>query len=179
MFGTDGKAAWRLLACWGFMLCAALPVRDNPLLGQVPRPPAADADTLMSLLGPAGDSAVCQQPLTSIVNTIARKVQPIAFDSTLNSRSSLIGVLFDRRGVLIHNSAVIVANDNELMLPFIPQLFPNWEAVENPPFQLFARLQGGAGARHVDVIAVFLRDPREFGIRVTVRQADQCQKAPA
>lgn len=139
---------------------------DDQLHGQELRPALAEVDTLMLLLAPPGDSTVFKKPLSSIVNTIARKVQPSIFDSTRIPQSSIIGMLFDRSGALIHHSATTVADDNVLMLPFIQQLFPDTAIVESAAVQLFARLQGAHGpARHVDVIAVFLRDPRDFGIQ--------------
>jgi len=89
----------------------------------------------------------------------ARRLEPGAFDRVRSPGSSVIALLFDSTGRIVHHSRLSVPDTNENLLRLMPRLFPNVRQVENAPFRIMSRIEGVKGSRHVDVFAVFLKKP--------------------
>lgn len=89
----------------------------------------------------------------------ARRLEPGAFDRARTPGSSVIGLLFDSSGSVVHHSRISVPDNNMMLGQFISRLFPDAAQADNAPYRIMARLEGIQGSRHVDLVAVFLKKP--------------------
>ncbi len=88
----------------------------------------------------------------------ARRFYPAAFDPTRSPGSSVIGLLYDESGKVVHHSRLAIPDDNEILSPYLPALFPDGSH-DVAPYRMILRADGSAGARHIDVVAVWQHMP--------------------
>jgi hypothetical protein len=91
----------------------------------------------------------------------ARKLDPSAFDKTATPTSSVIGLLFDKDGRVIHHSRISISDTTEMLRPLMPRLFPDAKQADDAPYQIMALVDGTYGSRKVEMVAIYLVDPRK------------------
>lgn len=100
---------------------------------------------------------------TSILDSAiaaARRLEPHAFDADATPGSTVIGLLYDQDGDVIHHASVSVPDTAEALRPLVPLLFPNAMGADDSPYQIMALIEGEAGSRNVKLVAMYLADPR-------------------
>lgn len=114
--------------------------------------------------GAGGGSGVgAGQDLPRVSDTLARlarQFEPAAFDSRLMPGSSVIGLIIDSGGKVVHHRRISVPDTLVGLLPLYPRLFPDTSVARNAPFGVMMVAQQGPRIdRKVQIVGVFLKRP--------------------
>src|ERR1019366_5348592 len=93
------------------------------------------------------------------VAILARRFEPEAFDKSAHPQSSVIGLIIDEKFAVVRHSRVDVSNDQQLLQPVYPHLFPDIEQPIKAPFMILSLIDGAYGSRNVQVVGIFLKKP--------------------
>jgi TonB family protein len=93
------------------------------------------------------------------VAAMARRFEPIAFDRSATPGSSVIGLLIDDKGAVIHHARISVPDNPGNLRVLMPRLFSDMAQTDKAPYQMMSLLDGTFEGRSVQVVAVFLKKP--------------------
>jgi len=97
--------------------------------------------------------------LADSVAAMARRFEPAAFDKRATPGSSVIGLLIDRNGAVIHHARILVPDNPKNLRVLMPRLFTDMEQADKAPLQVMSVADGTLAGRSVQVVAVFLKKP--------------------
>jgi hypothetical protein len=91
---------------------------------------------------------------------LARKFEPASFDSRLKPGSSVIGLIVDSNGKVVHHRSISVPDTQFGLLPLYPRLFPDTSVALNAPYGvMMVGQEGPRPGRTVKIVGVFLKQP--------------------
>lgn len=93
------------------------------------------------------------------VAAMAKRFEPTVFDKKATPGSSVIGLLIDENGSVIHHARISVPDNPTNLRVLMPRLFPNMQQANKAPYSVMSLVEGTFAGRSVQVIAVFLRKP--------------------
>jgi hypothetical protein len=94
------------------------------------------------------------------VNALARRAQPDVFDRLKNPGSSVIGLVVDANNRVVQHSSISVPDTTEGLAALKPRLFPDLKDRDGFPYGFMSVADGTVGARSVQVVALFLANPK-------------------
>lgn len=110
-----------------------------------------------------GNGIGAQQDVPRVSDTLARLAQrfePAAFDSRVTPGSSVIGLIIDSNGRVVHHRSISVPDSQVGLLELYPRLFPDTSVARNAPYGVMMDAQRGPRVgRQVRIVGVFLKRP--------------------
>jgi hypothetical protein len=101
-----------------------------------------------------------QKAAADSVNALARRVEPDVFDRIRNPGSSVVGLVIDGNNRVVEHSSISVPNSTTGLAELVPRLFPTMKDPDNVPYRIMSVAEGKAGGRRVQVVALFLTNPK-------------------
>ena len=88
------------------------------------------------------------------------EVRAGTFDPRLNPGSSVIGMIIDASGKVVHHRSISVPDTQFGLLALYPRLFPDTSIALNAPYGvMMLGQQGPRLGRTVQIVGVFLKQP--------------------